>query len=209
MRFFIADNHLGNEKLIRGMLRRYPGGKKLFENTQAHDEHMLWSINDTVGVDDEIIILGDFSAQPGKYRAQIKCRHVSLVRGNHDPYQKCVNVFGDFPYIRHTKVRKGDAKLNVVLSHCPMAYWDGSHKGWGHLYGHTHGQREATLDGAFGTNRRAFDCGVDHLRNYFGSYRPISEECVYTMFMQGLGHDKVQFYHTLQAERDKRFFNDR
>jgi calcineurin-like phosphoesterase family protein len=206
MRFFIGDPHFGSEKLIRAMLRRYPTTNTLFPNADAFDTWVIDGINDTVGERDEIFVQGDFaSKKPGKYRARIKCRNVYLVRGNHDPIEASRNVFGAIPYIRYTKVRKGTDHIPVVLSHYPMAYWDGSHRGWGHLYGHTHGQREELLDKVF-QGRRAFDCGVDHLRNVLGNYLPVSEETVFDIFTSRPGHDPVAYYHQIQLIRNKQFF---
>ncbi len=206
MRFFIADPHFGNETLIRTMLRRYPYTHTLFPDTEAHDKYLLASINEVVGVKDELFVLGDFaSKKPGKYRSRINCKHVYLVRGNHDPSMASKAVFGETPHIRQTKVRKGGAHISVILSHYPMAFWDGSHKGWGHLYGHTHGQREEQLNTLF-PGRRAFDCTVDNLRSLFGSYRPVSEEKVFDLFSALPGHDDVAYYNQLKHARDKQFF---
>jgi calcineurin-like phosphoesterase family protein len=188
------------------MLRRYPGTHVLFPNSEAHDKYLIYGINTVVGVNDELFVLGDFaSKKPGKYRARIKCKHVRLIRGNHDSFKASKTVFGEIPHILQTKVRKGSHSIPVVLSHYPMAFWDGSHKGWGHLYGHTHGQREEQLNQAF-PGRRAFDCTVDNLLKLFGSYRPVSEELVYDIFSALPGHDDVAYYHQLQNDRDQEFF---
>jgi len=207
MRFFIADPHFGNKTLIRAMLRLYPGTHTLFPNTEAHDKCLIDSINEVVGEKDELFVLGDFaSKKPGKYRARIKCKHVYLVRGNHDPPQASKAVFGEIPDMRQTKVRSESGEsLRVVLSHYPMAFWDGSHKGWGHLYGHTHGQREEQLNQVF-PGRRAFDCTIDNLLQLFGSYRPISEEKVFDLFSALPGHDDVSYYCELKNSRDQKFF---
>jgi calcineurin-like phosphoesterase family protein len=206
MRFFIADPHFGNEKLIRGMLRRYPNTRTLFPNTDAHDTYLIDGINDTVGEKDELIVIGDFaSKKPGKYRARIDCKYVRLIRGNHDPVMASRSVFGEVLHMQKTKVRKGGKSLPVILSHYPQAFWDGSHKGWGHLYGHTHGQREEHLNKAF-PGRRAFDCTVDNLIRLFGNYRPVSEETVFDIFSALPGHDDVAYYRHIQNIRDRQFF---
>lgn len=206
MRYFIADPHFGNEKLIRGMLRRYPSTRTLFPNTEAHDRYLIDDINIVVGEKDELIVIGDFAGKkPGKYRARINCKHVYLVRGNHDPVMASKAVFGEIPYMKKTKVRKDGKSLPVILSHYPQAFWDGSHKGWGHLYGHTHGQREEHLERAF-PGRRAFDCTVDNLIRKFGSYRPISEEKVFSILTALPGHDDVAYYKQIQHIRDRQFF---
>lgn len=196
MRYFIADPHFGHASILNKMLPRcYPGTDVLFQCIQDHDKCILDAINSVVGERDELHVLGDFARKPGKYRAQIKCRNVSLIRGNHDPVQKCRNVFGEIPYVRIVKIRDGIDSLRVVLCHTPMAYWEGSHRGWGHLYGHCHGQREATMNELFGVNRRSMDVGVDCLRNY----APLSEEHIYDLFTSLSGRDPVGFYRDLQV----------
>jgi calcineurin-like phosphoesterase family protein len=206
MRHFIADTHFGaSPMLIRGMLRRYSATNKLFESTEAHDEHLLKCINAVVEPKDELFIVGDFAGEnPGKYRARIKCKHVYLIRGNHDPYQKCKNVFGEMPWMKTVKLRSSRGTLNCVLCHFPLAYWDKSHKGWGHVHGHTHGQREVTLDDAFGYQRRMMDVGVDALRELTEHYFPISEWELYDRFTSLEGHDHADYYEMLQFNRDKR-----
>jgi len=204
VKYFIGDTHFGcGYNLIRGMLRRKPYTGTLF-TPGDHDEFLLASINHCVKKDDELIILGDFAREPGKYRQQINCKHVRLIRGNHDPYQKCMNVFGTLPHMMTVKLRGTKSTLKCVLCHYPLAYWEGSHKGWAHLYGHTHGQREATLKQAL-PNRRALDVGVDNLFAWVGSYQPLSEQflCDYFNFVEG--HDPVEFYLNYQRQRDYRF----
>lgn len=210
MRYFIADTHFGAKPLlIRGMLRRYPHSQTLFESTEQHDQHMLEAINSTVDRDDELFILGDFAENPGKYRALIKCKHVYLIRGNHDPYQKCVNVFGEMPYVKYTKLRgKYGGSIRCVLSHTPFAFWDGSHKGFAHLYGHCHGQREDCMSAWFGFSRRSMDVGVDNLIAFQGHYAPVSEQTLYYLFLARHGHDLPEFYHEYQARRDWKFYNE-
>ena len=203
-RHFIADLHLGcSPTLIRGMLRRYPGTNTLFRTVEDHDHHLIGAINCTVREEDELYILGDFSQEPGKYRAMIDCKHVYLIRGNHDPVQKSRTVFGDLPWMRTVRLRCDGDSLRAVLCHFPLAYWDGSHKGWAHLHGHVHGQREATLDRAFGTFRRSLDVGVDAIRSEFGDYFPLDEQELYCILSNREGHDNPIYYHDLQAQRDK------
>lgn len=209
MRYFIADPHFGHPAMIRGMLRFYPGTTTLFESIEAHDDHLIGAINCTVKPSDELFVLGDFSRQPGKYRARIKCKTVRLIRGNHDPVEKSLNVFGEMPWMVTTKLRdsKGNS-LKCVLSHFPQAYWDGSHRGWAHLHGHTHGQREVSLDDAFGYHRRMMDVGVDALFQLNGSYFPIGEDELYSRMTALDGHDHQEFYRALQNNRDHRYGYD-
>jgi calcineurin-like phosphoesterase family protein len=190
MRYFIADTHFGHEKLVKMLPRRWPCGEP-FSTVEEHDTHLLEEINLTVGPMDELFILGDFGFKPGKYRMKIKCRHVCLILGNHDPPGKCRNVFGECPLIKVTKARHGENILPVVLCHYPMAFWPASHHGSAHLYGHTHGTHEGWLEHAF-PGRRAVDVGVDNLLLIRGNYTPVSEEWVYEYMMARSGHEQKE-----------------
>jgi calcineurin-like phosphoesterase family protein len=202
MKFFIADCHFGHFGIIPMMARTYPGTHRLFESIEAHDDLLIDTINQVVGRNDELHIIGDFSwEKPGKYRQRIKCQHVKLTLGNHDKVQACSNVFGEIPERRRMKVFNLDRTdyIKVVLDHYPGAYWDGSHKGWGLLYGHTHGQREETLEELF-PQRRALDVGADNLFLRQGNYGPMPEYKVYDYMAKRSGHDDLRFYRDYQND---------
>lgn len=200
MKFFMADPHFGHQGITPMMARVNTSGS-IFSCVEEHDYYLMSEINKRVGRDDELIICGDFAwEKPGRYRPQIKCKHVKLVLGNHDNRNKCSNVFGTVTMSLTTKIHSADrlSSLKVVCSHYPHAYWDGSHRGWGHIYGHVHGQRDGGLDELF-PGRRALDVGVDNLHNVFGSYGPISESDLYQYFIERDGHDHLSHYLEYQA----------
>ena len=204
MRFFIADTHFGHSNhrggIIKMMARVNPMGQ-LFSCTEEHDHFLLGQINTRIHPEDELFIIGDFAwDKPGKYRAQIQCRHVRLVKGNHDKTQACANVFGEIPEIMRTKAYSENRTdhIKLFLSHYPNAYWDGSHRGWGHLYGHCHGQREEELDMLF-PQRRALDIGVDNVYRVWGYFGPVSEAQVFEYMARRGGHDEIRFYEDYQA----------
>ena len=202
MKFFTADPHFGQFGISQMMGRVAPNGA-LMESGEQHDHILMSEINATVGRDDELIIIGDFcESSPGKYRSKIKCRHVRLIKGNHDPYTKCRNVFGEIPEIARTKVynKSRSDYVRAFLCHYPTIYWDGSHKGWIHLYGHCHSQREEYLD-QLEPGRRSMDVGVDNAYLKLGRYRPFSEVEIYDLMARRSGHDDVRFYKDLQTDK--------
>ncbi len=196
MRYFIADTHFGHEKMIMDLPRYRPGTTELFASIEEHDAYLIESINFVVGADDELHVLGDFALKkPGKYRMRIKCKHVYLTRGNHDQPGKCLNVFGEIPRVRLTTLRGVNGKrLNTVLCHTPMAFWEGSHKGWANLYGHCHGRREDTMDQWLGLDRRSLDVSVDNIYKLTGSFAPLDESVLYSWMVGRAGHDHPEFY---------------
>lgn len=168
----------------------------LMRSIQEHDAMILANINALVGRDDELFIIGDFAwDNPGRYRQQIQCKHVKLIKGNHDKVQKSQNVFGECPDVYRSRAysKTGGDYVKLYMCHYPTMYWDGSHRGWCHLYGHCHGQREEYLD-MLEPERRAMDVGVDNIYRLYGAYRPIAEYEVYEYMARRSGHDDVRFY---------------
>lgn len=198
MRWFTADTHFGHDGIILKN-RTYPSGLP-FAKGADHDWHILEQINKYVKPDDELFIIGDFAFEkPGRYRFEIRCKHVKFIVGNHDRREKSKNVFGSLPDMLWTKLRRGSESLPVVLSHYPQAYWDGSHHGTAHLYGHCHAQREDTLDYIL-PGRRSMDVGVDNALRLTGEMRPWSEAELYRHMIVRPGHDDVLFYKRLRGE---------
>lgn len=68
-----------------------------------------------------------------------------------------------FSSISHYKEIKTSAGI-IVLSHYGHRVWHGSHKGWIHLYGHSHGSLPP-----YG---KSIDVGVDSAKRILGEYRP-------------------------------------
>lgn len=186
-RFFTADTHFGHGTIadVRG-----------FEDSAEHDSHVIAWINKMVSYRDELFILGDFAwKKPGKYRLQIKCQHVRLIKGNHDKPTVSRNVFGETPEIARTRIHN----VKTVLSHYPQAHWDGSHNGAFHLYGHTHATKEAHLDTAF-PGRRSIDVGIDNAMRLLFMPRPFSEDELYAMLSARPGHDILKQYEQARLE---------
>lgn len=177
--FFTADTHFDCPKLVENTRPSF--GKD-------HDEELIDNINSTVGRDDRLYILGDFAKKnPYLYRSQIRCRNVLLAYGNHDkPVAKFRSVFGDDVSNRLIKV---DGHL-IYISHYPHAYWDRSHYGVMHLYGHRHNQSEYKLDKLF-PGRRSMDVGIDTALMLFNQYRPFSMSDIVDRLMSRPGHDLI------------------
>lgn len=178
MKWFTADTHFGSGLISK--LRGYPSVK-------AHDESLLAAINDSVLREDELIILGDFGEKPAHYRMRIKCKTIRFIMGNHDKNQQSIQVFGQVFRQWSTKV----CGHKTYLSHYPHAYWDKSHNGSFHLYGHTHGYKEEILDGFF-PERRSMDVGMDNAFRLTGLHRPFNEEEIYNYLIAREGHEKPE-----------------
>lgn len=80
-----------------------------------------------------------------------------------------------FASVSHYKELKINGKM-FVLSHYAHRVWHGSHKGWYHLYAHSHD----SLDYSRTTHRdveygKSMDIGVDPAKRLLGNYRPFAE----------------------------------
>ena len=167
MLWFVADTHFFHGNIIKHENRPW-------STVEDMNEGLLRNINETVGLNDTLYVLGDFSfkekqAQVWELRKRIICRNVHLVRGNHDCGWNGTNAFrsvSDYLEIKH-----GTYKL--VLCHYPFESWNGSYRGWSiHLHGHSHNDAEYNLANIEAGLLR-FDVGVDA-----NSYYPVSIEKV-------------------------------
>lgn len=155
-----ADTHFGHEAAI-GLFARP------VRNAREMDELMLERINVHVRRRDRLIHLGDFtgpmawSGDEGKeslarvreLRDCIRCRHVELVRGNHDPARRGFERIFDAVHDILSFRGWGGGGERIVCCHYPMRSWQGMWNGALHLYGHAHGA--APEEG------RSCDVGVD------------------------------------------------
>lgn len=69
-----------------------------------------------------------------------------MILGNHDKVtvesESAQHCLESVDKLLHLK----DGKENVILCHCPLAEWNGKHRGSYHIYGHIHANRNETYD---------------------------------------------------------------
>lgn len=155
-----ADTHFGHDEAISLFSRPV-------RDVREMDDLLLDRINARVGKRDRLIHLGDFMgplAWSGKdgtrsvacardLRERIRCRHVELVRGNHDPAKRGFTRLFDAVHDLLTFRGWGGGEQRVVCCHYPLRSWQGMWNGALHLYGHAHGAAPET--------GRSCDVGVD------------------------------------------------
>lgn len=193
MKWFISDLHIDHAKVLVG-----PRGDA-FKTIEEWQEHILDAINSCVRKSDHLFLLGDFAFRRQAYwRQRIKQGQVWLIKGNHDPSDaECIRTFGQRQF-RHTFMTKLCGEP-CWLSHYAHAFWPSSHHGAFHLYGHTHGQREDTLD-EWMPERRSMEVCPEVIHNLTGEWRPINEEEVYARISKRAGHDPVRYYKDNRGE---------
>ena len=158
MIYFSADQHLGHHKIIQYCSRP-------FDNVHIMDQVIIDRINETVGVDDTLYILGDFcfrGKKPIEYRSRIVCQDIHICLGNHDKRNDFKDDLQGFSSVQEVK-EIIYCNQRIYLSHYAHRTWPASHKGSWMLYGHTHSKLDHE-DRA--SNRLTLDTGVDNCNNY-------------------------------------------
>jgi calcineurin-like phosphoesterase family protein len=164
LRYYIADNHFCHAALNTKMDRRG------FESVEEMNEYMIQRWNEKVRKKDEVIILGDFSWGNAKQTQEILSRlngKLHLIVGNHDHF---LNE-KDFDTSRFVWIKEyaelSDNKRKVVLSHYPIACYNGQYRrneqGEAKTY-MLHGHIHNTQDQVF----------LDHYQDYVRKQRHMS-----------------------------------
>lgn len=162
--FFTADTHFGHANIIRYCNRPFKGVYDM-DDTQCNN----W--NATVGPEDTVYHLGDFSfGLPDKYLARLNGR-IFFVFGNHDREMKRVKQEKKWnhkvtwlPDLAEVEVEG----QKIVLCHYAMLVWNKSHHNTWHLYGHSHGSLPDN------PQSNSFDVGVDCWNYYPVSFSEVA-----------------------------------
>lgn len=174
MLWFTSDTHFGHKAVLDFCQRPW-------ESIEQMNAALVGAINERVGANDELYVLGDFSFRIGveearSIREAIFCMRVHLVPGNHDRDWDVPDRAGTFivePPICQVKLSGGQ---KLVCSHYPMMDWPSLGHGSVHLHGHIHATRE------YNEWNRAerllrYDVGVDA-----NGYAPVSAEDILEFF---------------------------
>ena len=186
-----ADTHFGEPQALTMFGRP-------FGDVQAMDEALLDGINRRVSRRDVLLHLGDFCGpHPEGRRAQraharrmregIRCRRVTLVRGNHDPANRGFEALFESVHDLMTW-REGPDRLRVNACHWPLRLWRGQFKGAVLLHGHAHG--------GIAMQGRGVDVGVDAWQ-----WHPIALEPLLT-WLRRIDCHAPDAWPRLQRDRD-------
>lgn len=187
MKYFTADLHLDHEKAMG-----FPGRRGL--TLVEWQSLMLEEINSKVNKTDYLYILGDFAFAPEEWRRKIKCKHVWLIKGNHDPSNdRCKKAFGE-DKVKDTMCLK-ICGMQAFLSHYPHLAWPASHYGSYHLYGHVHDSRTDYWDEIPQLKERlSLDVCPESGKRHFGAFSIFSEDQIHSLLSAKKGHDDVSWY---------------
>ena len=166
--FITSDTHYGHKNICRGVTDwrtqdgEVPvGSTRDFETIEQMNERLVNAINNVVGQDDTLIMLGDVSfggfENIGIFLDRLICKNIHLILGNHDTHieNNRENIQSRFLSVQHyLEVNINDK--NFVLCHYPLQSWNGLNKGVIQLHGHVH----LPANRKFGNGKR-LDVGVD------------------------------------------------
>lgn len=143
MKYYISDLHFGHKSIIK--LDNRP-----FSNIDEMDRVLIENWNSRITKNnDHVYILGDIALHNEKpyswYLSQLKGQK-HLIIGNHDrKLLKDEEVLKYFVEIEHYLEVTDDEK-RLVLSHYPIAEWNGFYSGSYHLYAHIHNNTNGVYD---------------------------------------------------------------
>lgn len=163
-----SDTHFGHANIIRYTNRPFADWRRMGES-------LIERWNRAVQPEDHVYFVGDFAMGPGAtddYVFSVLARlhgTTTMILGNHDQPSKWSRglkalIESNRSLDRYTVLAdqihevKIDGKL-FVLSHYPMADWNGRFHGSVHLHGHTHTEFDADAMGKQPVGR--YDIGVD------------------------------------------------
>ena len=166
--FITSDTHYAHKNICRGVTDwrtqdgEIPvGSTRDFETIEQMNNRLVNGINNVVGQDDTLIMLGDVSfggfENIGIFLDRLICKNIHLILGNHDTHieNDRENIQSRFLSVQHyLEVNINDK--NFVLCHYPLQSWNGLNKGVIHLHGHVH----LPANRKFGNGKR-MDVGVD------------------------------------------------
>jgi calcineurin-like phosphoesterase family protein len=138
-----SDTHFSHKNLIKSLSSWESGAHRDFTSINHHNDTLVNNINNNVKKKDVLFLLGDVAF--GGYENirlfmdRIVCDEVHLVLGNHDKHIRVnrdglKNLFSSV----NTRIDVQIDENVFVMDHYPIREWENCHKGWYHLYGHTH-----------------------------------------------------------------------
>ena len=135
MNYFISDLHFGHKNCLSF-------DNRPFKSIEENDETIIKNWNNTVGIDDDVYLLGDISWYNATKTIEIFNNlngYIHLIKGNHDSKllknRELQSRFCEITDYKELDI--GDGKI-VVLCHYPIPCFKNHYYGSYHLYGHVH-----------------------------------------------------------------------
>lgn len=177
--FFCSDPHYSHKNIIKNLSTWESGANRDFESISHHNDTLINNINNTVGKDDVLFILGDVAfggfENVAEFMKRIVCNEVHLILGNHDKHIKSNrnNINNCFTTV-NTRVEVFIDDDMFVLDHYPIREWENCWRGAYHLYGHQHNLTSTRFSNG---DNRSMDVGFDG----HPEFRPYSLNEIYDL----------------------------
>lgn len=190
--YFLSDPHFFHKK-------EFIWQKRGFASIQEHVKVILDKINNEVGENDVLYILGDFALNSTLEDVEtlfsfIKCKNIFYIFGNHESsvrklYKKHVDAwtkentisenisFEIYPFkVRNVTFLGNSANILiddqlVILNHFAAYMWEDMQHGAFQIHGHSHGGDPLSNPNSleFGKLGKTIDIGVDVCLNRYGT----------------------------------------
>lgn len=138
--FFTSDTHFGHANVLKY-------DNRPFNSIEEHDRELEVRWNKTVGKNDVVFHIGDFSWYNHKSDNEALLARLNgrkyLIAGNHD-HKRTRSCEGWEVVTHYHEVTIENVR--IVLSHYRMVVWNRSHFGSWMLHGHSHGTLPINYD---------------------------------------------------------------
>jgi calcineurin-like phosphoesterase family protein len=151
--FFTSDTHYNHANICSATTTWVdPVTCRKFKSLEQMNTVLVNNINETVGQDDILIHLGDWSfggfEAIEEFRNRIVCQNVHIITGNHDHHIEnnrdgIQSLFASVSKYQNLVVKwnigmHNQSESRFALMHFPIASWDNMARGAIHLHGHVH-----------------------------------------------------------------------
>ena len=134
MKYYTGDLHFGHESVLKF-------DNRPFKDVVEMDRALIENWNSRITKNDQVYILGDVAFHNERpfswYLSQLKGQK-HLIVGNHDRKllkdDDAMQYFVSVDYY----LEMTDEQTRLILSHYPIAEWNGFYRDSYHLYGHIH-----------------------------------------------------------------------
>jgi len=169
--YFTSDTHYGHSNICRATTKWTDADSvtRDFKSLEHMNDTLVNRINETVGENDILIHLGDWSfggfESIKEFRDRIICQNIHLVLGNHDHHiernkDDIQSIFSSVSQYLDLEVRRWvvpkKERLRFICMHYPIASWNGMNDEVIHLHGHVHLPKHLRVSAG-----KAMDVGVD------------------------------------------------
>lgn len=142
MDYFIADLHLGHKNCLSF-------DNRPFTDIETHDNTIIDNWNNTVGIEDEVYLLGDISWYNSIKTLELLNNlngEIHLIKGNHDnKILKNRELQKRFCEITSYKELALENNKHIVLCHYPIPCFNWHYYESYHFYGHVHNSFEENI----------------------------------------------------------------